>query len=133
MEKDGKATKEYISSVIEGVADGVKQVEQRSINAAYQQLQELKIKVREKEKRLGVAIDESLEGTKKAAAEFSGNSKEQLESAVLDVKLKYAEILGLMRKTVKDAVKQAIETGKDVEQTVSNITEDATKKALAQT
>ena len=36
IETDEKATKEYISSVIEGVTDGANQVEQKSIDAALQ-------------------------------------------------------------------------------------------------
>jgi len=133
IERDGKATKEYITSVIGGVADGVKQVEQKSIDAVYQQLQELETKVKDKEERLGVAVKEALEGAKKSTGTFSENIKKEIENAVLDVKLKYAEILGLMRKTVKDAVKQAIKSGKDIEQTVANIVRDTTEKAFAQT
>jgi hypothetical protein len=72
-----------------------------------------------------------LEGTKESAAAFSGEVKEQIEISVTDAKLKSAEILGLTEEIVKQAVRKTIESGKDVEQTVSHITRQATERALA--
>jgi gas vesicle protein len=77
-------------------------------------------------------VREALEGTRQSSEAFTGEMKEHIETAVTDTKLKYAELLGLTGETVKQAVKQVIDTGKDIEETVAQITRDATEKAFAE-
>lgn len=130
IEKAGEATKERITAVVEGAVDGIKGTEEKALDTIEQELERLKARRREEEEKLTRNIRAALQGSKEAADAFSGEAKEKIKTAVTDVKLKSAEILGLTGETVKQAVKRAIEDKKDVEQTVARITKDATERAL---
>ncbi|WP_435549337.1 DUF6781 family protein [Desulfobacterium sp. N47] len=54
----------------------------------------------------------------------------RIEALSADIKLKSTELFGLTEQTVKEAVKQAIESGENVKETVVQIARDATERAL---
>ncbi|MGD9039165.1 MAG: hypothetical protein PVH82_05990 [Desulfobacteraceae bacterium] len=132
LEKGGKATEAMIASAVDGVVEGVKKGLQDEVEALEAQMKQIKVRLREEEKKKSLDLHAALEGASESTEAFTGEVKELVEDAVVDAKLKNALILGLTRETVKEAVKQAIEIGKDVEETVTNITRDATLKALAE-
>ena len=132
LENQGNATEEMITAAVEGAVDSVKAAFQEAVEGMEAELEQIELRLREEEEKKAAGLRAVLEGAGENAGAFTGEVKEQIETAVTDAKLKNALILGLTRETVKQAVKQAIETGEDVEETVTNITRDATLKALAE-
>ncbi|MEA1991718.1 MAG: DUF6781 family protein, partial [Thermodesulfobacteriota bacterium] len=117
---------------VEGAIDGIKSTEQRAMDRTRQEIQQLKTRLNGEKQKQSEDVREALEGTRQSGEAFTGETKEHIETAVTDTKLKYAELLGLTRETVKQAVKRVIDRGKDIEETVAQITRDATEKALAE-
>jgi len=124
--------RERITAAVEGTIDGIKSTEQRAMDRTRQEIQRLKTRLGGEKQKLSEDVREALEGTRQSSEAFTGEMKEHIETAVTDTKLKYAELLGLTGETVKQAVKQVIDSGKDIEETVAQITRDATEKALAE-
>jgi len=132
LQEAGEASRDKIAASLHGAIDAVKHVESQMLETADKELAQAKARLVEEEKVLAQKLREALEGAEKAASDFSGEVKADMESAVTDIKLKGAELLGLTRESIKAAVKQTIETGTKVEETVAEVTRDATKKALTE-
>ena len=127
------AGEEKISAALHGAVDGVKQVESQILDTTHKELGQAKKRLQEEEAKLAEGLNEAFDGAREAAGNFTKEVKTDIETALSDAKLKSAELLGLTRDTVKEAVRKAIETGTEVEKTVVNVTRDATSKALAET
>ncbi len=124
------ANEEKISAALHGAVDGIKQVESQILDTTHKELGQVKKRLSEEEAKLAKGLNETFEGAREAAGNFTEKVKTDIETALTDARLNNTELLGLTRETVKEAVKQAIETGKDVKGTVVHITSRATEKAL---
>jgi hypothetical protein len=121
-----------ISAALHGAVDGVKQVETRVFNSIQNELIRVKKRLKKEEKTLAETLRITLNGAQEAADNFSGSIRNYIETSVSDAKLKSANLLGLTRETVKQAVCRAIETSTEVEDDIINITRDATVNAMAE-
>ena len=128
----GDAGEEKISAALHGVVDGIKQAESQILDTTHKELTQVKKRLSEEETKLAQGMNEAFEGAKEASGSFSEKVKTDLETALTDAKLKSADLLGLTRDTVKEAVSKAIETGAEVEKSVVNVTREATFNALAE-
>ena len=131
LQNAGEASRDNIAAGLHGAIDAVKQVESQMLDSADKELAQARARLMKEEKILAQKLREAIEGAEKATSDFSGEVKADMESVAADAKLKSAELLGLTRETVKAAVKQAIEAGTKVEETVADVTRDATTKGLA--
>jgi ElaB/YqjD/DUF883 family membrane-anchored ribosome-binding protein len=99
-----------ISAALHGAVDGVKQVETRVFNSIQNELIRVKKRLKKEEKTLAETLQITLNGAQEAADNFTGSIRNHIETSVSDAKLKSANLLGLTRETVKQAVCRAIET-----------------------
>jgi len=130
LEETGENTKKTVEAVVEGAIAGARSHGDKTVNATWKEVRHLETRLTEEKARLAKDLTEGLEGTKDAGEILSGDVKKWVASAVVDVKLKSTQLLGLTKQTVKEAVKEAIESGQDVKETVTQIANDATEKAL---
>jgi hypothetical protein len=93
-------------------------------------MREVEEKLAAEKTELAQSVRDALQGAKEAGEVFSEEIRTQIESVSTDIKLNSTELLGLTREMVKEAVKQAIETGENVKETVTKIARDATERAL---
>jgi F0F1-type ATP synthase membrane subunit b/b' len=126
----GIDAKENIEGVVEGAISGVRHRADRAVEAARQEFRKIETRLEDEKAGLAQSIREGLEGAKEAGTGLPEEVRNRLESAAADVKLKSAELLGLTRETVKEAVKKSIESGKDVKETVVRITKDVAERAV---
>ncbi len=127
-----ETSQDKISAALHGTVDGIKQVEIRVLNSIQNEWVRVKKKLNEEEKTLAKTVRTSLNGAQEAAENFSGSIRNYIEASVSDAKLKSANLLGLTRDTVKQAVCRVIETSTEVENDIINITRDATVNAMAE-
>ncbi|MBW2032174.1 MAG: hypothetical protein JRI94_01075 [Deltaproteobacteria bacterium] len=126
----GVDARETVDGVVEGAIAGARSRGDKAVEVAMQELQKLEMRLKDEKAMLAQELREGIEGSKEAGAILPEKFKGQVLSAVTDIKLKSTELLGLTKQTVKEAVKQAIESGKDVKDTVAQIASDATERAL---
>jgi phage-related protein len=122
--------KETVKGAVEGAIAGVRSRGDQAVEATRDELRKLEKRLEDEKTELAQGLRKGLEGAKEAGAALPEDVRGRVESAVSDIKLKSTELLGLTKQTVKEAVKQAIESGKDVKETVAKITSDAAEKAL---
>jgi ElaB/YqjD/DUF883 family membrane-anchored ribosome-binding protein len=127
---DAKETVEGTVGAVEGAIAGARSRGDQALETTRQEFWKLETRLAEEKSRLAQNLREGLKGVQEAGAVMSEDAKKRVAATVSDIKLKSTELLGLTRQTVKEAVKQAIESGQDVEETVARITGDATEKAL---
>jgi len=116
---------------VNGTIDGISKNSKERINEIDMELLKTKYKLQEQKGSLAAELKDALNGAKEAASNFSEETKEEIEDAVTDAKLKSVEILGLMKETIGHSVKVIIDEGKDVEAKVAHITKEATENALS--
>ena len=126
----GKITKELAGAVVNGVTNGINKSTKENINDMDMELLKTKYKLQEQKDRFSVNLKNVFDGAKEAVSKFSGETKKELEEALIDVKLKSVESLGLMSETIKHSVKVVIEEGEDVQNKVASIAKEATQNAL---
>ena len=122
--------KEIVEGAIKGAIAGVRSRGDQAVEATRDELRKLEKRLEDEKTELAQSLRKGLEGAKEAGAALPKDIEERVESAVSDIKLKSTELLGLTRQTVKEAVKEVIESGKDVKKTVVHITRDATERAV---
>jgi hypothetical protein len=127
---DAKETVEGTVGAVEGAIAGARSRGDQALETTRQEFRKLETRLTEDKNQLAQNLREGLKGVQEAGAVMSEDAKKRVAATVSDIKLKSTELLGLTRQTVKEAVKQAIESGQDVEETVARITGDATEKAL---
>jgi len=132
LQETGEASHENIAVAVEGIVEGVRRIQAQRAEAARAQPGHANTSLSQQREVFAESVREALEGAKDAASSFSGNVKTHIETAVGDLKLKNAQLLGLTRGAVKQAVNRAIEAGTQLEETVVRVTSDATEKALAE-
>jgi len=130
LKETGADVKKDIEGAVDGAVAGARDRANQTVEATQEELRKLETRLEDEKTKLAEALREGLEGAKKAGTALSGDVKNRLESTLTDIKLESTELLGLTRQTVKEAVKQAVESGKDVKETVAQITGDATEKAI---
>ena len=130
LKEAGVDAKETVEGAVEGAIAGVRNRGDQAAEATRDELRKLEKRLEDEKTELAQGLRKGLEGAKEAGAALPEDVKGRVESAVSDIKLKSTELLGLTRQTVKEAVKQAIESGKDVKETVAKITGDAAERAL---
>ncbi len=130
LKEAGADVKETVEGAVEGAIAGVRNREDQAVEATRDELRKLEKRLEDEKTELAQSLRKGLEGAKEAGAALPEDLKGRVESAVSDIKLKSTELLGLTRQTVKEAVKQAIESGKDVKETVAKITGDAAERAV---
>jgi len=130
LKKTGENTKVTVEAAVEGAIAGARSHGDQTVEATWKEVWQLETRLTEEKARLAKDLTEGLGGAKDAGETLSGDVKKWVESAVVDVKLKSTQLLGLTKQTVKEAVKEAIESGQDVKETVTRIAGDATEKAL---
>ena len=133
LKKSGNAEKAHIDAVIKGVVNGVQKTTKESIDDMDMEMLKTKYRIQEKNSELLGKLKDALDGTKEAAEAFTDESKEHIEEAATDIKLKSAKMLGLMESTIKQSVKTVIEEGSEVEEKISHITQEAVENALNET
>ncbi|MCD4780681.1 MAG: hypothetical protein K8S27_09070, partial [Candidatus Omnitrophica bacterium] len=106
--------KETVKGAVEGAIAGVRSRGDQAVEATRDELRKLEKRLEDEKTELAQSLRKGLEGAKEAGAALPKDIGERVESAVSDIKLKSTELLGLTRQTVKEAVKEAIESGKDV-------------------
>ncbi|MBL0712850.1 MAG: hypothetical protein JJV98_04040 [Desulfosarcina sp.] len=126
----GVDPKETLEGAIVGAVAGACKSGDQTVEATREEIQQLKNRLEDETARLAQILREGLEGVKEAGAVLSEDVRKRVEDTVAHVKLNSTELLGLTRQTVKEAVKQTIESGKDVKEIVTRIASDATEKAL---
>jgi len=122
--------KETVKGAVEGAIAGVRSRGDQAVEATRDELRKLEKRLEDEKTELAQGLRKGLEGAKEAGAALPEDIRGRVESAVSDIKLKSTELLGLTRQTIKEAVKEAIESGKDVKETVAKITSDAAERAL---
>ena len=130
LKETGENTKETVEAVVEGAIAGARSHGDKTVHATWKEARHLETRLAQEKAQLAKDLTEGLEGAKDAGEIFSGDVKKWVESSVVDVKLKSTQLLGLTKQTVKEAVKEAIESGQDVKETITRIAGDATEKAL---
>jgi hypothetical protein len=130
LDEIGENTKEIVEAVVGGAIAGARSHGEQAVKATWKEVWQLETRLTEERAQLAKDLTESLEGAKDAGEILSGDVKRWVESAVVDVKLKSTQLLGLTKQAVKEAVIEAIESGQDVKETVTWIASDATEKAL---
>lgn len=125
-------TQDKITAALHGAVDGVKQVESSVLNSIHNEMVRVKKYLNEEQQTLAESLRTALEGAREAADSFTGSVKDNIETAVTDAKLKSADLLGLTRYTVKQAVFRAIENSEFLEDDIINIARDATANAMAE-
>ncbi|RLC08161.1 MAG: hypothetical protein DRH43_10550, partial [Deltaproteobacteria bacterium] len=113
LKDTGEDVRENVEGAVEGAITGARSRGDQAVEATREGLKKLEKRLEDERTRLAQSLREGLEGAKEAGAVLSDELKGQVESAVTDTKLKSTELLGLTKQTVKEAVKQAIESGKD--------------------
>ena len=132
LEESGEATVERVAAATEAAIDAIRSKQGESLQGLEVELIELKSRLREREHELAEDVSAVIDGVRDSASDFSGELKEHVVTLATDAKLQSAELLGLTRSTVKQAVSSALQAGDDVEETVANITRKATREALHQ-
>ncbi|MBW2567827.1 MAG: hypothetical protein JRD93_12845 [Deltaproteobacteria bacterium] len=122
--------KETVKGAVEGAIAGVRSRGDQAVEATRDELRKLEKRLEDEKTELAQSLRKGLEGAKEAGAALPEDVRGRVESAVSDIKLKSTELLGLTRQTVKEAVKEAIESGKDVKETVVHITRNTTERAV---
>jgi len=133
LKKSDNAEKAHVDAVIKGVVNGIQKSTKESINDMDMEMLKTKYRMQEKNSELLSKLKDALDGTKEAAKTFTDESKEYIEEAATDIKLKNAKMLGLMESTIKQSVKTVIEEGSEVEEKISHITQEAVANALNET
>ena len=133
LKKSGNGEKAHIDAVIKGVVNGVQKTTKELIDDMDMEMLKTKYRIQEKNSELLAKLKDALDGTKEAAEAFTDESKEYIEEAATDIKLKSAKMLGLMESTIKQSAKTVIEEGSEVEEKVSHITQEAVANALNET
>jgi len=113
--------KEIVEGAVEGAIAGARSRGEQAVEATRDELRKLEKRLEDEKTELAQGLRKGLEGAKEAGAALREDVRGRVESAVSDIKLKSTELLGLTRQTVKEAVKQAIESGKDVKETVARL------------
>ncbi|MEA1968378.1 MAG: DUF6781 family protein [Thermodesulfobacteriota bacterium] len=121
---------ENIKAALKGTVDGVRSHMDQEIHVVRKKTQDIETKLSAEKAKLAQSVRETLKGAKEAGETFSEETRNQIESASTYIKLESTELLGLTKETVKEAVKNTIDYGKDVKETVTHITSAATEKAL---
>ena len=119
-----------VEGAVEGAISGVCSHKDQAVETTREEIRKLEARLKEEKTALAQSLIEGLEGAKESGSALSADAKKRVEVALFDVKLKSTELLGLTRETVKEAVKQAIESGKDIKETVAQIAVDATERAI---
>ncbi len=130
LDKEGEASSEKISAAVHGAIDGIKESQAKFVDQAQKDLMYAKKKLRQEESNLAESLSIAFLGAKQSIADCSSAVKEDIEKALYDTKLNSIEMLGLTKKTVKEATFLVIEAGKDVEQVVENTVREAVSKAM---
>ena len=122
--------KETVKGAVEGAIAGVRSRGDQAVEATRDELRKLEKRLEDEKTELAQSLRKGMEGAKEAGAALPEDLRDRVESAVSDIKLKSTELLGLTRQTIKEAVKEAIESGKDIKKTVAKITSDASERAM---
>ncbi len=130
LQLTGEITKELAGAVVNGVINGINKSAKENINSVDMELLKTKYRLQEQKDRFSINLKNAFDGAKEAVSQFSGETKDELEEALIDSKLKSVESLGLMRETIKHSVKVVIEEGEDVQDKVAYIAKEATQNAL---
>ncbi|MBL0721729.1 MAG: hypothetical protein JJV88_04030 [Sulfurovum sp.] len=125
-----KVTKEMTGAILNGTIKGITKNTQDAINETDIELLKTKYRLQEQKDRLTKNLKNAFDGANEASSKFSGETKLEIEDAVINIKLKSVESLGIMQDTIKHSVKVVIEEGEDVQNRVANITKEATENAL---
>jgi ElaB/YqjD/DUF883 family membrane-anchored ribosome-binding protein len=126
----GVDPKQTVEGAIAGAIAGACNSGDQAVEATREEIRQLEIRLEDETARLAQSLREGLEGVQEAGVALSEDARKHVEDTVANVILNSTELLGLTRQTVKEAVKQTIESGKDVKEIVTRIASDATEKAL---
>lgn len=126
----GAETQENIEGVVEGTLKGIGKSSREMMQNLDMELLRTKYRLEEQKGVLAAALKEAFDGAKDAAETFSGETTDKIKDAATTLKLKNAELLGLMEETVRQSVQSVLLEGKDIRKNVSNITQNAMENAL---
>ncbi len=115
---------------MEGAIEGVRVHKDRAVDVVRKEMCEVEEKLAAEKIKLAQSVRDALQGAKEAGALLPKEIGTRIEALSADIKLKSTELFGLTEQTVKEAVKQAIESGENVKETVAQIARDATERAL---
>ena len=130
FQDDKEKEKENITSAVRGTMAGIKLCKEKRIDALKKEINHLEAKIKFEEKEVSYFLEQGVEGVSEAESAFSEEMTTLIESVLTDIRFKTEELSGVNGLDIKDAIKQAIESGDNIKEAVIQITKAATKKAL---
>lgn len=130
LNERGCALKENIEAVVNGTIDGMSRSNKQVIKRIDMELLKTKYHLEEQKQELAIFVQEALSGAYGAADNFAKETKNIIQEATKEIKLKNIEMLGLMEETLRQSIQTIIDEGKDVEKSVAKITQNTFENAL---
>lgn len=120
LKEIGADTKETVEGAVKGAIAGARSHGDQVVEATREEIQQLETRLAKEKAQLAENLTKGLEGARDAGETLSGDAKKWLESAIVDIKLKSTQLLGLTRQTVKEAVNQTKKTTSVLRQKARN-------------
>lgn len=130
LKEIGIETRNNVSAAVDGAIEGISRPNREMMQILDMELLKTKYLFQEKKGELAESLQEALDGAKEAAETFSTETKEKVEDAAAKLKLKNAELLGLMEETVRQSVQAILQDGEDVKEYIAAVTQKALRNAL---
>jgi len=130
LKEIGIETRNNVSAAVDGAIEGIGRQNRKMMQTLDMELLKTKYLFQEKKGELAESLQEALDGAKEAAETFSTETKEKVEDAAAKLKLKNAELLGLMEETVRQSVQAILQDGEDVKEYIAAVTQKALRNAL---
>ncbi len=113
-----------ISAAIEGIIKAVSQEKENSVYNKIVQLGKLEKEIEEEKHELMQTVQTIYANIEKTAKILDENSKQFVEKAINNTKLKDVVLLGILKETTEEAILTVLENKKDVEMLINQITQN---------
>jgi len=120
-----------IKAVIAGISKSLTYEKEQDIYEKITQLSKLEKEIEEKKEELREEVHSLYEKMEKNSQDLDEASREFLEKAISDIKLKEVALLGILKETTEEAILTALENQKeDLEETINQITQNIVFQAV---
>ncbi|NPA73457.1 MAG: hypothetical protein GXO12_01980 [Epsilonproteobacteria bacterium] len=119
-----------VSAVIEGISKAISYDKEQEIYEMITKLCRLEREIDEQKHELKKTLYELYGEMEKVVDTLEEDSKEFLEKALSDIKLKDVSMLGILKETVEEAILTVLEKQKDVEELINQITQNIVFQAI---
>lgn len=130
LKETGIKTRNNVSAVVDGVIEGIGQPNREMMQTLDMEMLKTKYLFQEKRGELAESLQEALDGAKEASATFTSETKDTIDASVAEIKLKSAELLGLMEEMVRQSVQTTISEGENIKSRIAAITKKTLENAL---